>query len=334
MARVYDDYELPNDKDRLYRQAVRLEWTTVAVFTVTLVLVALTLGQSQAMKAAWVEDFLSLVPPVAFLVADRFRDRKPNERFPYGYHRSVAIGFLAASLALLGLGAYILGDSLLRLVAAERPPIGLVQVAGQQVWLGWLMITVLGITAVPAVVLGRLKARVARKMHDKVLYTDAQMNRADWMTSSAAILGILGIGAGLWWADAVAASLISVDIVRDGLRATRTAVTNLMDSRPSPTTGDGTEPMPERLRALALQEPWVADAWTRLREEGHVFVGEVLVVPRPGTEELITRLERLGARLRDADWRVHDIVVAPVSRIERDGEHASGDTEPRADHHE
>ncbi|TDQ51556.1 cation transporter [Actinorugispora endophytica] len=317
MTRIYDHYELPEEKERLHLRAVRLEWATIAVFVVTIALMAVTLGQSQAMKAAWTEDFLSLVPPIAFLVADRLRDRGPNERFPYGYHRSVAIGFLAAALALLALGGYILADSLTRLVTGERPPIGLVEIAGWQVWLGWPMIAVLAVTAVPAVVLGRMKIRLARELRDKVLYADAEMNRADWMTSGAAILGVLGIGAGLWWADAVAAAVISADIVRDGLRTTRTAVTNLMDSRPTPATGHGTDPVPEKLVGIARTEPWVLDAWVRLREEGHVLVGEVLVVPRPDTEGITGRLERLGARLRESDWRVHDIVVAPVARIER-----------------
>ncbi len=31
-----------------------------------------------------------------------------------------------------------------------------------------------------------------------------EMNRADWLTAGAAILGVAGIGVGLWWADAVA----------------------------------------------------------------------------------------------------------------------------------
>ena len=43
------------------------------------------------------------------------------------------------------------------------------------------------------------------------------MNRADWLTALAAVVGVIGIGAGLWWADAVAAIVISLEITRDGL---------------------------------------------------------------------------------------------------------------------
>ena len=141
--KVQDAPELPTDKQRLHRRAVRLEWFSIAYLLSAIVLLALTLGSSQAMKAAWTEDILSLAPPIAFLVAARVRDRAPTRQFPYGYHRAVAIAYLSASLALLTLGAYILYESLAKLIAFERPSIGLVELGGQQVWLGWMMIPAL-----------------------------------------------------------------------------------------------------------------------------------------------------------------------------------------------
>ncbi|MEG3636915.1 cation diffusion facilitator family transporter [Micromonospora palythoicola] len=314
--RVYDRFELPPDKAELHRRAVRLEWWTIGFFVVAITALALVLGQSQAMKAAWIEDMLGLVPPAAFLIAARFRNRAPNERFPYGYHRSVSVAFLAGSVALLGLGGYVVYDSLTRLIARERPPIGMIEVFGERVWLGWLMIAVLVVTMVPAILLGRAKLRIARQLHDKVLFADAEMNRADWLTAAAAILGIIGIGAGLWWADAVAALVIGGDIVRDGVRTSRSAIANLMDDRPRVVDSDHPHPLYDRLLTAVRDHDWVADAWLRLREEGHVFVGELLVVPVAGTDRLVQRLEDLGAFAREFDWRMHDLVVAPVSRIE------------------
>ena len=315
--KVQDRFELPPDKAALHRRAVRLEWWTIAFFATAVALLAVTLGQSQAMKAAWIEDMLGLVPPAAFLIAARYRNRPPNARFPYGYHRSVSVAFLAGSVALLGLGGYVVQDSLARLLAGERAPIGLVEVLGVQLWLGWLMIAVLLVTMVPAILLGRAKLKIARQLHDKVLYADAEMNRADWLTAGAAVLGVLGIGFGLWWADAVAALVIGADIVRDGVNTTRSAVANLMDSRPQVVGSRDPHPLPDRLLAAVLDHDWVADAWLRVREEGHVFVGELLVVPT-GEDGLPARLAELGEWARDFDWRVHDLVVVPVTRIERE----------------
>jgi cation diffusion facilitator family transporter len=321
-VRVYNQFELPPDKAALHRRAVRLEWWTIAFFVTAVVLLALTLGQSQAMKAAWIEDMLGLVPPAAFLIAARYRNRRPTERFPYGYHRSVTVAFLAGAVALFGLGGYVVYDSLVRLIARERPPIGLVELFGQRFWLGWLMVAVLFSTMVPAILLGRAKLRIAKQLHDKVLYADAEMNRADWLTAAAAIVGVLGIGAGLWWADALAALVIGGDIVRDGWRCTRGAVANLMDNRPRVVDDSRPHPLPAQLLTAVLDNDWIADAWLRVREEGHVFVGELLVVPSTDAladaDRLVRRLEELGRWVREYDWRMHDLVVAPVTRIDAD----------------
>ena len=61
--------DLPQDQADALRRAVRLEWITIGFTSVTIVLVALVVGNSQAMKTAWIEDMLSLIPQIAFLVA-------------------------------------------------------------------------------------------------------------------------------------------------------------------------------------------------------------------------------------------------------------------------
>ena len=73
-------------------------------------------------------------------------------------------------------------------------------------------------SAVPAI--GRMK--LARELHDKVLFADAKINKADWLTAVAGMAGVLGIGLRLWWADAAAAAVISIDIVHDGFANLRT----------------------------------------------------------------------------------------------------------------
>ena len=141
------------------------------------------------------------------------------------------------------------------------------------------------------------------------------MNRADWLTGLAAILGVLGIGAGIWWADAVAATVISLDIVRDGVGNVRTAVSDLMDSRPKRYDHSALHPLPRRVLDELLAMDWVADARVRLREKGHVFAGDVLVVARPGVD-VVARVVETTQRLKQLDWRLQDLVISPVDRIE------------------
>jgi cation diffusion facilitator family transporter len=310
-------HELPPDKHQTLVKAVRLEWFSIIYLITAVTLLYFTLGSSQAMKAAWVEDILGLTPPIAFLVASRVRNRRPNDRFPYGYHRATAIAYLCASVALLGLGGFILYDSVSKLAKFEHPPIDLVKPFGDRpVWLGWLMLAALAYSTVPQVFLGRLKQPLARELNDKVLFADAEMNRADWMTGVAAMLGIVGIGLGLWWADAVAASIISIDIVRDGGKNLRVAVDDLMDKEPTVVDDSRADPLPLWIKNELMLMDWVKDAEVRLREEGHVFVGEAFVVP-VDNQDLVNRLERANEQLLGLDWRLHELVIAPVREIDR-----------------
>jgi cation diffusion facilitator family transporter len=310
-------HELPPDKHAKLVKAVRLEWLSIVYLLSAIVLLYFTLGSSQAMKAAWVEDILGLTPPVAFLVASRVRRRHPNDKFPYGYHRATSIAYLCASVALLALGAFILYDSVSKLLKFEHPPIDLVKPFGDQpIWLGWLMLGALAYSAVPQVVLGRRKLPLAKELHDKVLFADAEMNRADWMTAGAAMLGVVGIGLGLWWADSVAASIISIDIVRDGYKNLQVAVDDLMDKEPTVVDHSRADPLPLWIKNELMLMDWVKDAEVRLREEGHVFVGEAFVVP-VDNEDLVNRLERANEHLLGLDWRMHELVIAPVREIDR-----------------
>lgn len=285
----------------------KLEWWTIGAMATIVVAMYLVMGSSQAMKAAWVEDLLGFVPPIAFLIANRYAQRDPNERFPYGYHRVIDIAFLAGAVALTALGLYIFIDSVLGLIKAEHPTIGTRVIFGHQFWSGWLMIAVLVYSIIPPVILGRLKMRPARKIHDKTLKADADMNKADCMTGLAGIAGIIGIGVGWWWADSVAAAVISIDVIKDGVRNLKRVVSDVMDQRPTTVDGEVSD-VPDRVRDALLELPWVADAMPRLREEGHIFVGEVFLDVCDDTD-LPRRLDYARHVAESVHWSLQDIVV-------------------------
>ena len=247
-------------------RARRLEIWTLAWMISVIAVVGLAMGSSQAMKTAWIEDVLSLVPAAVFLIASRFECKPPNRRFPFGYHRVNSLAFLIAAVALAAFGALLLVGAVKTLILQERVTIGLTTLFGQQLWAGWLMIAALLYSVIPPVILGRMKLPLAERLQDKVLHTDAMMNKADWMTGLAAILGIVGLGFGLWWADAVAAAVISLDVLHDGIKALRTATAELVDGAPRALDKDEVAADAQLLQAeLERRFP---DATVRLRETG------------------------------------------------------------------
>jgi cation diffusion facilitator family transporter len=306
--------ELPPELRQTLGKARRLEWLTIAYLVSAVVLLALVLGSSQAMKTAWTEDLLSLIPPIAFLLAMRFNTRAPTKRFPYGFHRLVSIAHLVSALALFVMGAYLLVESIIKLLTAEYPTINSVEIFGQTVWLGWLMLPALAWSGLPAVFLGRAKLPLAEELHNKVLYADAKMNKADWLTAGAAMVGVVGIGFGLWWLDAVAAALISLDITKDGVSNLRRAVVDLMDQAPTTVDRDDADPLRGKLGTMLRDLDWVEEVDLRLREEGQVYFGEAFVVPSDETN-ITEKIEAALRQASDLDWRIHDLALTPVSEL-------------------
>ncbi|MGW9628766.1 cation diffusion facilitator family transporter [Microbacterium sp. NPDC055521] len=307
--------ELPEQQENALRKAIRFEWYTLVFLTVAITMVYLVMGNSQAMKAAWIEDLLSLAPPIAFLVAVRIVNRTPNSRYPYGYHRAVGVAHLVAGVALFAMGAFLIVDSATGLIGGEHPPIGTVVLFGHPIWLGWLMIGVLALTIPLPVYFGRVKMRLAKQLHDKVLYADADMNKADWMTAVGSIVGVLGIGIGWWWADAAAAIFIAGSILWDGVKNMRAAITDLMDTAATTFDDGKVHPLTGEIDELLRELDWVERAGSRVRDQGHVLHVESFVVPRDGRMPALEQLTAARDACIDLDWKVQDIVIVPIDQL-------------------
>src|SRR5215213_2128297 len=271
--------QIPPDKEESIQRAKRLELWSVFFLVTIVVLLGFTMGSSQAMKAMWFEDTLSLIPTTAVLIGIYFRKWEPNDKFPYGYRRAVQIGFLAGAVALFGFGLYLLIDSVYSLVIAHHPTIQTIEIFGTRVWLGWLMIAALVYSIFPPLILGQMKKPLASELHDKALYTSATIDKGDWLSGIAGILGILGIAYGYWWADSAAAAFISLEITKDGIENLKNSVLQLMNMHPTDVEGKEKDPIYDRVKQEIAGLNWVEQSHVRLREDGDILAGEAFVVP-------------------------------------------------------
>jgi divalent metal cation (Fe/Co/Zn/Cd) transporter len=265
---------LPDKLMPVLHRAERLEWWSIAWTVSVIAVMGMAMGSSQTMKTAWIEDCLSLIPPIVFLVAARVERWEPTARFPNGFERAPSLAFAIAAAALVALGGTLLVDSGISLFAQEHATIAAIDVFGHEIWLGWVMVAAQVYSIIVPLVLGRLKLPLAKALNDKTLFTDAQTQKANWMTGIAGIGGVIGIGLGYWWADAVAAGIIALDILNDGLRALRAATAELVDGAPRALDGPEVAEDASKLhRTLDAQFP---GAEIRLRETGRVIRAQVV----------------------------------------------------------
>jgi divalent metal cation (Fe/Co/Zn/Cd) transporter len=302
---VKDDGVVPAELREPMRRAVRLEWWNIAFTISIIIVVGLVLGNSQTMKTAWVEDTLGLIPPIVFLVAVHFEKKGATDDYPFGFDRVHSLAFLIAAVALAGVGALLLWDSVSTLVAREHATVATIHLFGRDIWLGWLMLAAQVYSIIPPFIIGLLEMPLARRMQDEVLFTDAKMNKANWQTGAAGLAGIIGLGLGWWWADSVAAAFISVGIIIDGIRALRIATAELVDGVPRALGSTGPDPEAELLvEKLQTQYP---GATIRLRETGRYIHAEACGVD----PDLRQDLKALWPGEPDRSWRLAQLAFVP-----------------------
>ena len=283
-------------------------WTLFWIGNVAL-LMYLAMGSSQAMKTAFIEDSLSLVPSIVFLIATSLEGKPATKFYPFGFRRFNSLAFMVAATALLSIGAFTAFEATMTLVRMEHPTIGMVKLFGQELWLGWIMIAALAYSAVPPLILGRKKLPLAQELQDKILFTDAKTQKADWQTALAGIAGVAGIGFGFWWADAIAALAISLSILRDGWMNLKKAGAELADGLPRNLEHDRPDADAEHVRErLAAEFP---DADIRMREVGRYIEAEVSGVASPDSIDLA----RFAPQERS--WRLDRITFVPLFANDR-----------------
>jgi cation diffusion facilitator family transporter len=295
----------------------RLAIVSILYLCSTVSILFVVTSGSQALKTEFVGDALSMIPPILFLVGNRISSRAADSQYPFGYERAVTAGYLASAVVLLSTGLFLFFDSGMKLIRLEHPSIGGLATFGHVVWIGWLGLAALLYSSLPAFFLGRAKKKLGKRLHDKILLADAQVNEADWQSASAAMLGVIGIAFGLWWADSMAALFISFEIIRDGVSELRSALGDVMDRRPEELDERQPDPLPGALADYLTAQEWIADAVVRVREVGREFAAQAYVVPAEGAD-VMAKVEETSRGARDIDPRLREVAITPLPRLTED----------------
>lgn len=307
-------FEYPSELLPFLRKAKIIEIISVFYLISIIILEYLVMGNIQTMKTVWFEDILSLIAPIAFLVTSKIFFWRATDRFPYGFHNITRIAFLVGSISLMAIGLFLCIDGIKVLIEQKKPDIPFVIIFNRSIWVGYLIILVMSYKIIAPFILGHIKIKLGKTLHDKTLYVDGRTNRADYVAAIGAIFGILLIDMGYWWSDASIAILISITIIYDGLKNTLHAFYDLMDEVPTTIESTERDPLVKKLNDYLLSLPWVSKVKIRMREEGHVCIGEALVIPKDSTQ-LIENIAAAMEEINSLHWRIQDFLICPVSKF-------------------
>ena len=191
------------------RRALRLEYLTVGWNVVEGVIGAgagLAAG-SIALLGFGLDSFVETASGAILiwrLAAERrMTDRASVERLDRRAHKLVGVSLFLLALYVAGTGGWSLWSG-------ERPRpsvVGLVLTAVSLLVMRWL---------------ARAKRQAAAALGSRAMQADAFQTTACWWLSLSALLGVgLNAAWGLWWADPVAAIVMTYFMVREGREAWR-----------------------------------------------------------------------------------------------------------------
>jgi cation diffusion facilitator family transporter len=191
---------------------------------------------------------------VAF-VGFRVSRRGASASHPYGYERAEDLAGLGVALVIWSSAVFAGYISIHKLVHHGST---------SHLWLG-AAAALVGI--VGNQIVARYKLRVGTRIQSNTLVADAKHSWLDAIASAGALLGLVGVACGLWWADGVAGLLVTGFIVHVGWEVTSDVVSHLMDSV-DPEVLAGAE-------SAALRVPGVDHVHVRARWLGRTLLVEV-----------------------------------------------------------
>lgn len=211
-------------------------------------------------------------------VGFRLSKRPANAAHPYGYDRAEDLAGLGVALVVWASAVFAGYVSIHKLLEHGRTTdLG----AG-------MAAAVIGI--VGNQIVARYKGRVGRRIQSVTLVADARHSWLDALASFGALCGLIGVAAGLRFADAVAGLMVTVFIVHVGWEVTADLVTHLMDS---------VDPeLLARAETAALGIDEVEHVHARAR-----WAGRSLIVEIEGFADAhltLRQAEALGIRVQDA----------------------------------
>ena len=255
-------------------------------------LVVGALFHSQALIVDGIHSFSDVASDLVVLVVMRVSRQAPDEGHPYGHQRIETMGTMVLGSMLIGVGAVLAWDNILRLLAGESEFVP-----------GWPVLAAATISVVSKEWIFRYTRHVGIAIRSDLIIANAWHSRTDAFSSVIVLLSTVGAMLGYIWMDVLAAVVIAVIVIRIGWRFTWDSVKELVDTGLSPEDT-------ATLKAIALNTEGVRDIHElRSRRMGRDILLDVHLMVRPDIS--VSEGHQIGmqavARMRDELDNIRDI---------------------------
>jgi cation diffusion facilitator family transporter len=158
-------------------------------------------------------------------IAVRWSDQPPDEEHHYGHAKAESVAALVETGLLFITTAWIVYEAIKRLMTGET-----------HVDVTWWAIAIVAGSIIIDFNRSRALSRVAEKTSSEALEADALHFSSDMWSSLVVLIGLGAVWAGIAWADAVAALVVSAFVALAGWRLGRRTLNTLLDAAPEGAT--------------------------------------------------------------------------------------------------
>jgi cation diffusion facilitator family transporter len=294
-----------DEKSLLFKRgekAAKLSAAVLLAFSVLKGVVAIVSG-SVALLADSVHSFADVFSSVAVWAGLKLIQRKPTERFPYGYFKAETFALLIVAITIASSGVLILMEVVDKL---SEPAV---------VLFSTFVLIVSALSGLVSYILSRYKQSVGSLIGSQSLVGEGQHSMVDVYTSLLVFVGVLFSSFGYSIAEVLAGLVIGIYVVKVGLWFGKDAVLVLMDASLSPQRSREMKEIAEGVHGVAGAHN------TRLRKSGPVSFGEMHIevqkdLPLDKAHAISSEVEkRIKQRFRDVESITINVGLAHKERM-------------------
>ncbi|MBE2900226.1 cation transporter [Methanothermobacter thermautotrophicus] len=249
-----------------------------------------------ALIADAIHSFADVFSSAAVFIGLKLSQRKPDELFPYGYHRIETLVSLLVSVLIIITGLEITWNSIIYILN----PASEVSMATASLAVSLISIGV-------SYAIAFYKVRVGRRIGSTALLNDGKHSYVDVVSSILVFLGIFGEYMGLHGFQGIAGVIISVVIIYIGIRLAKYDVLTLLDAcidRDSM----------EVIKKTVLSVPGVEGVHeVRIRRSGPYLFGELHIELERGlpVDKIEGIISQINSRVKEVVPSIDHLTVQP-----------------------
>ncbi|BDZ69673.1 cation transporter [Methanobacterium petrolearium] len=215
------------------------------------------LSGSVALIADSINSFSDIFASLAVYIGLKLSQRKPDQKFPYGYYKAETLSSLVIAGVIVFSGLEIVIESVQGII---NP---------QPLKIPFIAILVAAISVAVSFLMSRYKQKVGKEIESPALLGDAKHSLIDVFASVLVFVGVLGSYVGYLSLQGVAGLLVSILIIWMGLKIGKNAVLVLLDATLNPERV-------EQIKKLALSVNGVEGVHeVRVRSSGPYIFSEL-----------------------------------------------------------